>query len=343
MKLARLRTSLTMAAALACALFAGEAHGQAPPADFVVKASPFEASPFATVEQTPHFTLGYDDLWGEYRGAEFEQDWPAARARGAEGPRRWPLLSVLGRWLDGLFAPLPRHRRHARCQDCDLAWAAPPLLLDDGLEAVKFPEIPVPVPLSDEGAEPAAEQPVVPAQPIVPVQPVVPEQPIVPEQPLVPKHPPLVPTAPAAPIEQAAPIEPAAPLEPAAPVPVEREPAAQPVLPKKPPANTIPPRRAIEPAPVEPAPIEPAPIESQPIEPHPIAPEPSEPKRGELGPTFPPVVELAPEPVIPGQPAAQPPTAHPPSTLPPRNRIPPPQERVPKNRLPRLPYNPMAR
>lgn len=316
-----------MAGALVGALIAGEVCGQSPPADFVVHASPFE-----TTAATPHFSLGYDDLWSEYRGAEIEQDWPAARERGAEGPRRWPLLSVLGRWLDGLFAPLPRHRRHGHCPDCDLAWAAPPLLLDDGLEAVKFPEIPVPVPvplpLPDEPAAPAAEPPAVPAQPVAPVQP------IVPAQPLVPRHPPLVPTEPAAPVGPAAPVVPAAPVQ-----PVEREPAAQSVLPQKPPANTIPPRRAIEPAPVEPPPIEAAPVEREPIATDPIAPQPKE-----LGPTFPPVVELAPEPVIPGQtPAAQPPSTQPPSTLPPRNRIPPPQERLPKNRLPRLPYNPLPR
>ena len=71
---------------------------------------------------------------------------------------------------------------------------------------------------------------------------------------------------------------------------------------------------------MEPAAIERAPVENEPRQ--------SEPK--ELGSTFPPVVELAPEPVIPGQrPSAQPSTG-----LPPRNRIPPPRERLPKNVVP---------
>jgi hypothetical protein len=289
MKLVGLTTSLTIAGALFGALACEPARGQSPP-EFLAGGgdkAPAEffphASPFETVPSTPHFTLGYDDLWSEYRGAEIEQAWPEAEARLAHGPRRWPLLSLLGRWLDTLFAPLPRSRKHAPCPHCDLAWAATQTteaIEADRVEAGKFPEIPVPVPLPYDPPESSAESPIQPDRPAE-------------SRPRV--EPPRA-------------IEPAQPAEPEPPV--EREPVLRPTVPTLPPVNAIPPKR-----PTEPEPDEPEPVEHRPRE---------------LGPTFPPVVELAPEPVIPGQP----PSAVPPSALPPRNRIPQPKDRLPKNRVP---------
>jgi hypothetical protein len=295
---------------------------------------------------------GGDPWWGEYRGAEIEHDQPQARAK-LHAPGHRPLLGLLARWIDRLFHPLRPAHRAAHC-DTSLAmqysvpesmpreiWGGEP-----GPAASPFPQ-----PL-EPGLIPAAPLP----EPLEEPTPAIPRAPAseLPSPPLEVEpqpQPQAIEPQPQPTIEPSLP-EPAVPSN-SLPEPAGLPPGLQPVQPQ-----------LVDPMPMPEPMTEPEPNRAEPspmIEPRELAPpanvlpleretsdEPSprslETTPGRLREEYPPVVELAPAPVLPDVPdsAAQPETAPslaPPPVLPaepalPRNTVPR-GPRLPKNAIPR--------
>jgi hypothetical protein len=295
---------------------------------------------------------GGNHWWGDYRGAEIEHDQSHARAR-LHAPGHRPLLGLLAHWIDRLFHPLRSTHRAANCDTSPAMqysvhesmpgemWAGEqqgpaaspfPQPLEPGL----IPAAPLPEPLDEPTPAtvptPASELPV-PSPAVEPAP--TPIEPRTPEPTLPEPHLP----------------EPAVPSN-SLPEPSGLQPGLQPVQPQL--VDPMP-DPMTEPSSVEPAPSESTPNQAEPRELAPPtnvlplerdtsadSPRPSiEPPPGRLGEEYPPVVELAPAPVLPDAPA-QPETAPslaPPPVLPaepglPRNTVPR-GPRLPKNAIPR--------
>jgi hypothetical protein len=299
-----------------------------------------------------------DHWWGEYRGAEIEHDQPHARAM-LHAPGHRPLLGLLAHWIDRLFHPLRPAHRTPHC-DTSLAmqystpesmpgeiWGEEPgsaaSPFPQPLEPGLIPEAPLPAPLEEPTPSiPTAPARELPSPPLSVEPPPTTIEPQLSEPPLPEPHLP----------------EPRRP-EPAVPsnaLPSGLQPSLQPVQPQ-----FVDPMPMPEPEPMaEPNRVEPPPV----AEPGELAPptnvlplerdtsaEPSQPSLestpGRLGEEYPPVVELAPAPVLPDE-RVQPPKSTqpepPPSFVPPP--VLPPEPALPRNtvpRAPRLPKNSIPR
>jgi hypothetical protein len=203
MKRATLAMTVSIGWALVCSAAAGSwAQGPAQPPDLGASlampdetyAAELQPSPFEPWRPSPHFSIGCTDLWSEYRGAAIEHIPRAAREEQAGHYRRRPLLSLLARWLDTIFAPLAAPRKNAVCLHC-----SQPLPSRAPADAYDAPDGEHVAPLQPIPAVPEPALPEIRPAPVPPLAPGSEAQPSAPQRlphGLGPDYPPVVELAP---------------------------------------------------------------------------------------------------------------------------------------------------